>query len=122
MTRASVAGWTLAAATLTLGASQSGQEPPRNPRAGRGTGDPTVRAWVVYDQYCVACHGRNLEGGAAGSLIDGAWAFGGDDAHIVESIREGRKGTAMAAFGSLLTEQQIWELVLLIRREEAEAR
>ena len=81
-----------------------------------------MRAWVVYDQYCVACHGRNLEGGAASSLIDGAWTFGGDDAHIVETIRDGRKGTTMAAFKDVLTEQQIWQLVVLIRQEEAEAR
>jgi glucose/arabinose dehydrogenase len=44
----------------------------------------------------VACHGRNLEGGAAGSLVDGVWKFGGEDAQIAETIREGRKGTAMA--------------------------
>jgi len=132
MTRASVVGWTLAAAAaLTLAATRvrtAENDTPgrgkveRNPRAGRWTGDPTVRAWVVYDQHCVACHGRNLDGGAAGSLIDGAWKFGGDDAHIVESIRDGRKGTAMVAFKGVLTEEQVWQLVVLIRQEEAEAR
>jgi glucose/arabinose dehydrogenase len=81
-----------------------------------------VKIWAVYDQHCVACHGRNLEGGAAGSLVDGAWKFGGDDAQIAETIREGRKGTAMASFKPLLTEEQIWRLVVLIRQEEAEAK
>src|SRR4030095_16230885 len=41
---------------------------------------------------------------------------------VVETIRDGRTGTAMAAFKSLLTEEQIWQLVLLIRREAAEAK
>jgi glucose/arabinose dehydrogenase len=122
MTRASVVGWTLAAAATLALAAGSEQSPPRNPRAGRGPGDPIVKAWVVYDQHCVTCHGRNLEGGAAGSLIDGVWTFGGDDAHVVETIREGRKATAMVAFKDLLTEEQIWQMVVLIRREEAEAR
>jgi aldose sugar dehydrogenase len=120
MTRASVAVCILAAAGA-LGLAQSEPTAPRDPRAGRGPGDPVRKAWAVYDQHCVACHGRRLEGGAAGSLIDDTWKFGGDDAHLLATIREGRKDTAMAAFKTVLTEQQIWELVLLIRREAAEA-
>jgi glucose/arabinose dehydrogenase len=76
----------------------------------------------VYDQYCVACHGRNLDGGAASSLIDGARSFGGDDALIVKAIREGRHGTAMVGFKDVLSEEQIWQLVVLIRQEEAAAK
>jgi glucose/arabinose dehydrogenase len=116
----SVALSTIAAAALALAASA--QAPPRDPRAGRGPEDPILKSWAVYDQHCVACHGRNLEGGAAGSLVDGVWKFAGDDAQIAETIREGRKGTAMASFKPVLTEDQIWRLVILIRQEEAEAR
>jgi aldose sugar dehydrogenase len=133
MTRASIAGWAVTVAATIAYAAQTAPTPARDPqppirdggrqrRAGRGPGDPTVKAWAVYDQRCAACHGRNLEGGAAGSLLDDVWKFGGDDAHLVETIREGRKGTPMVAFKDLLTEQQIWELVLLIRREAAEAK
>ena len=70
MTRAAIVGWTLATASTLLFAAWAEQAAPPDPRAGRGPGDPTVKAWAVYDQHCVACHGRNLEGGAAGSLID----------------------------------------------------
>ena len=122
MTRASVAVWTFAAAGAVAVAAHSEQAPPADPRGARAPGDPAVKAWAVYDQHCVACHGRNLEGGAAGSLSDGVWKFGGDDAHILETIRDGRPGTAMVAFKPLLTEPQMWELVLLIHRQEAEAR
>lgn len=121
MTRASVVAWTLAAAAAVTLASPSEQSPPRDPRAGR-PGDPRLSAWAVYDQLCVACHGRNLDGGAASSLTFGARKFGGDDALIVEAIRDGRKGTTMVAFKDVLTEQQIWQLVVLIRQEEAEAK
>jgi hypothetical protein len=100
----------LASAALALGASA--QAPPRDPRAGRGPEDPILKSWAVYDQYCVACHGRNLEGGAAGSLVDGVWKFGGEDAQIAETIRDGRKGTAMASFKPVLTEDQIWRLLI----------
>jgi glucose/arabinose dehydrogenase len=117
---ASVGLWTVAAAALALAASA--QAPPRDPRAGHAPDDPIAETFAVYDQHCVACHGRNLEGGAAGSLIDGVWKFGGEDAQIAETIRAGRKGTAMASFRPVLTEDQIWRLVLLIRQEEAAAR
>jgi glucose/arabinose dehydrogenase len=45
-------------------------------------------------------------------LVDGARTFGSDDARIVETIRDGRKGTAMVAFKDVLSEQQIWLLVV----------
>jgi glucose/arabinose dehydrogenase len=119
MTRASDVGWTLAvAAALTLAAAPAPSQP-RNPRPERGPDDPRTKAWAVYDQHCVTCHGRSLEGGAAGSLTDGVWTFGGADAQIIETIREGRKGTAMVAFKDVLTAEQIWRLVVLIRQEEA---
>ncbi len=91
-------------------------------RAARWPGDPVVKIWGVYDQYCVACHGRSLEGGAAQSLADGVWKFGGDDASIMETIRLGRAGTTMAAFDGVLNEEQIWQLVVLIRQEQASAK
>ena len=122
MTRASVVAWTVGAAAAVTLASPSEQGLPRDPRAVRGPGDPRAKAWAVYDQYCVACHGRNLEGGAASSLTSGARTFGADDARIVETIRDGRKGTAMVAFKDVLSEQQIWLLVVLIRQEEAAAK
>jgi aldose sugar dehydrogenase len=125
MTRAALP-WVLpaaiAATALVHAAVPSPSPSPRNPRAGRGPDDPTVKAWAVYDQRCAACHGRNLEGGAAGSLVDDVWKFGGADTDIVETIRNGRKGTAMAAFKDVLTDDQIWALVFLIRQEAAEAK
>jgi len=105
--------WTAAAA------GQAGAPPPRPER---WPGDPTVKIWAVYDRYCVSCHGRSLEGGAAQSLADGVWKFGGDDAQIAATVRDGRAGTPMAPFKGVLNEEQIWQLVVLIRQEEAAAK
>ena len=64
---------------------------PGQGRGGRG-GSPGA---AVYAQFCASCHGPTLQGGSAGSLVDGEWKFGSDDASIVASIRDGRPGTAM---------------------------
>jgi glucose/arabinose dehydrogenase len=47
--------------------------------------------------------------------MDEDWKFGGDDASITASIRDGRVGTAMMPFKDLITEEQIRQLVFYIR-------
>ena len=47
--------------------------------------------------------------------MDEEWKFGGDDASITASIREGRPGTAMVPFKDLITEEQSRQLVFHIR-------
>lgn len=101
--------------------SLAAQDPPASGRAGtpgRGRsgrgGNPGV---ALYAQHCAACHGPKLEGGAAASLLDDQWRFGGDDASIAASIRDGRPGTAMMAFKDVLDEQQIRQLVFHIREQ-----
>jgi glucose/arabinose dehydrogenase len=76
----------------------------------------------VYARYCAGCHGRDLEGGSASSLADGVWTAGARDEDLVATIRRGRPGTAMAGFDGLLSEAEIWRLVVMIRHEEAAAR
>ena len=86
---------------------------PGQGRGGRG-GSPGA---AVYAQFCASCHGPTLQGGSAGSLVDGEWKFGGDDASIVASIRDGRPGTPMVAFKDLLNEDQIRQLIFHIRTQ-----
>src|ERR1700752_3219584 len=77
-----------------------------------GRGNPSAG---LVTQFCASCHGPTLQGGSAASLMDEDWKFGGDDASIAASIREGRAGTAMAPFKDLITEEQIRALVFYIR-------
>jgi glucose/arabinose dehydrogenase len=78
----------------------------------------TTGAAAIYAQYCAACHGPNLTGGVAASLVDAEWKFGGDDASITASIRDGRQGTAMTAFKDLINDEQVRQLVFYLREQE----
>jgi hypothetical protein len=55
--------------------------------------------------------------GSAASLMDEDWKFGGDDASITTTIREGRAGTAMAPFKDILNDEQIRQVVFYIREQ-----
>lgn len=57
---------------------------------------------------CAACHGADLAGGPiAPSLVDAAWKNGdGSLAAILDVIRAGVEGTAMAAYPGGITEEQ----------------
>ncbi len=83
---------------------------------GRGGGRGMAGA-DTYAQFCASCHGPTLQGGAAQSLVDDDWKFGGDDASIVASIKDGRPGTAMTAFKDLITDEQVRQLLFYIRTQ-----
>jgi glucose/arabinose dehydrogenase len=85
---------------------------------GRGGGRGPLPGAAIYAQFCASCHGPTLQGGAAGSLVDGVWKFGGDDASITASIHDGRPGTAMVSFKDLINDEQIRQLVFYIKTQE----
>ena len=69
---------------------------------------------TLYENYnCNTCHAHG--GGDIGPpLKDNKWIYGYEPQQIFASIAQGRpKG--MPAFGSRLTENQIWELVAYVR-------
>jgi glucose/arabinose dehydrogenase len=76
----------------------------------------------VYAEVCAACHGARLEGGKAQTLLDDTWTFGGDDATMAATIREGRLAAGMPAFASLLTEPEIRAMVYYLRETRATLR
>lgn len=76
----------------------------------------------VYAERCAACHGDSLQGGQAKSLLDDVWRFGGDDASVTASIRDGRLDAGMPPFGALMSEQEIRALVIFVRERADEAR
>jgi len=68
----------------------------------------------LYRQHCAVCHGRELQGGLGGSLIeprDGERT----DAELAAWIRDGRPETGMPAFKDNLKEPEIRALVIFIR-------
>ena len=61
---------------------------------------------------CYGCHGTMGGGGMGPPLLDEQWLYGGDDASVLESIREGRE---MPSFKDRLTEDEIWKIIAYIR-------
>jgi mono/diheme cytochrome c family protein len=69
----------------------------------------------LYQSYnCVDCHGVDGSGAMGPSLADGRWHFGGSAGEVFESIYQGRP-EGMPAWGSLITNDQIWLLVTYVR-------
>lgn len=109
VTGSNAQGDTQAPATAGRGAA-AGQAAPA--RGGRGAANPAA---ATYTDHCAGCHGTDLAGGRAPSLFTEAWLASVSDARLTASIRDGLPGTGMAAFGSLLNDEQIWQLVQYIR-------
>ena len=74
----------------------------------------TAGAALFARMNCDGCHGIGAPGWVGPSLIDGRWRFGGDDAAVFRSIREGRPH-GMPAYGAVLAESGIWEIVSYLR-------
>jgi aldose sugar dehydrogenase len=83
---------------------------------------PPRAAETLYKELCASCHGPNLSGGMAPSMLDDAWRFGADDASIATSIREGRPDAGMPPMGGALSEQEVRAMVIFIREEGAKFR
>ena len=82
------------------------------------TDDLIEKGRLVYQGAgtCFACHGGNLEGGPiAPSLSDDQWKNGsGDYASILETIRNGVPGTAMAAYPGGITDEQAQQVAAYV--------
>ena len=62
---------------------------------------------------CAYCHGFDGKGGMGPDLTDKRWRYGGSDVDIFSSIYRGR-GQGMPAWGAMLPENQIWQLVAYV--------
>lgn len=65
---------------------------------------------------CDGCHGGGGFGVVGPSLIDGRWRYGGDDSAVFQSIYYGRP-RGMPAYGGLLNETVVWQLVSYLRAQ-----
>ena len=71
---------------------------------------------MLSTEFCVGCHGPNLNGGPAPSLLDGVWKTGSDDASILRAIRDGFPQANMPPFATVLTEGEQQAMLAYIRR------
>jgi len=79
--------------------------------------DPDAHAMGerLFLNYCSQCHGSDA-GGSKGfpNLRDRDWLYGGDPAHIKESILNGRNGI-MPPFGPTLGDEGVRDVVAYVR-------
>ena len=71
----------------------------------------------LFQQNCAACHGSD-GGGAKGfpNLADGDWQWGGDADSVVATIAHGRNAQGMVAWGPVLGEQGVEEIVAYLQQ------
>ena len=69
----------------------------------------------LYEHFCSACHGADMRGGKAASLLDDRWRFGDTDDDILRSIRDGATSAGMPAFGAAMNEAELRSLVVYLR-------
>lgn len=75
----------------------------------------------LFATSCANCHGLDLRGGSARSLITNTWTYGSDDASVARVIREGDTNRGMPSFQAALSEAEIRAMVVLLREKVAKA-
>jgi len=74
-----------------------------------------LRNMLKHD--CGSCHGLTLKGGLGPSLLAKDLANKPDD-YLLETIQNGRKGTAMPPWNPYITEQEThWFIQTLLRQQ-----
>jgi mono/diheme cytochrome c family protein len=83
-------------------------------------GDPAAGE-PVFVQNCSSCHGEQAEGGALGPSLVSEGLRGQPDEFFRDVITHGRPGTAMPAWGPILSAQDIENVIAWLRVKQEEA-
>ena len=76
----------------------------------------------VWTEVCASCHGPNMQGAQAPSMLDDVWTAGGTDAALAATIKNGRVANGMPAFGTMLNDEEIRAMVVYIRETAGKAK
>ena len=127
-----VSGWWL---VIGLALAGIAQEPRRNAETQKLKNPEPKNAETIeagkklYARHCASCHGPQgkgdggmaLAGGAPSDLTDEAWDYGATDGEIFTAIRDGVSAD-MLAYKDKLNDQQLWQIVHLIRSWEPKSK
>ena len=83
--------------------------------------EPDQRAKEIYDQYCSNCHGKDLRGGNAQSLLDGVWQFGDGTGYVSRNIKYGIPHLGMPSYENSLDDEEIKWVVDYLYKEQSRA-
>jgi glucose/arabinose dehydrogenase len=76
----------------------------------------------TYSEMCASCHGTNLEGGSAPSLLTTDSIQTTDELSLVRTILEGRIEQGMPSFAATLDNAEARALIVYLRETHARAR
>ncbi|MDD2381931.1 MAG: PQQ-dependent sugar dehydrogenase [Mariniphaga sp.] len=74
----------------------------------------------LYQKFCAQCHGADLSGGNASSLLDGIWQFGAENSYVIRNIKHGIAHLGMPSYERSMTDADIRAVVQYIRDAEAD--
>ncbi|NUM55616.1 MAG: PQQ-dependent sugar dehydrogenase [Candidatus Hydrogenedentes bacterium] len=66
---------------------------------------------ALYQQFCAQCHGADLRGGNAQSMVDGVWQFGDGKWYLTSNVKHGITDLGMPAYESSMSDAQIGAVV-----------
>jgi glucose/arabinose dehydrogenase len=69
----------------------------------------------LYMQQCASCHGQQLQGGSAQSMVDGVWQYGSRDSDLLRNIKYGISAVGMPNYEPAMSDEEIRSLVKYIR-------
>lgn len=72
----------------------------------------------LYTQNCASCHGAQLGGGNAASLVDGIWQFGARNGDIFRNIKFGIAHLGMPSYEATLNDKEIRAIITYMRDSE----
>ncbi|MBI1319581.1 MAG: c-type cytochrome [Candidatus Hydrogenedens sp.] len=78
-------------------------------------------AAALYQQHCAQCHGADLRGGNASSMVDGVWNHGTGTGSYKRNIKHGLTHMGMPAYEATLSDREIDALAEYISTAEADA-
>ena len=73
---------------------------------------------ALYTLNCEQCHGVDLNGGNATSLVDGIWQFGAGNNYIRRNIKFGIPHLGMPSYEETLSDSEISNIMEYIRDSE----
>lgn len=79
------------------------------------TGSGVDRGEALYEVYCLICHGERGTGAPFTTVPLREVASGIDDATLARFITEGVPGTSMPSWGKTLSEDQLQDVIAVIR-------
>ena len=86
-----------------------------------GSDGSDQRAKEIYDRYCSNCHGKDLRGGNAQSLLDGVWQFGDGSGYVTRNIKYGIPHLGMPSYENSLDDEEIKLVVEFLYKEQSMA-